>query len=164
MARIEDATPGGILDPLKYRWAEPCISCQCSCRQMSKERYGSFSAFQMRAEFVWYNPTIGSVEPRSGVGRSKRRRPRMPAHPSPHLSLDSTLRETSGYWLEIRCGCGASSFQPCRMLAQRTARLKCRCCRSKPASVVLIELRTSGKRQGTPSLPRDDFSARGAGS
>ena len=74
----------------------------------------------------------------------------------PPLSHDSKLGEASDSWLEVRCGCGASSFQPCRMLAHRyspsvrlrdvLARLKCRRCQSKPVSVALIE-RADGSAQ-----------------
>src|SRR5262245_9003912 len=46
------------------------------------------------------------------------------APPWIQLSLDSTLRETSEWWLEVRCGCGKSSFQPCRMLRSGSRRLR----------------------------------------
>ena len=85
----------------------------------------------------------------------------MSASPPPHLSLDSTLRETLEWWLEVRCACGKSSFQPCRLLAQRysqTMRLKdvlawlrCQHCRSKPANVALIE-RADGHAHGREPL------------
>jgi len=70
------------------------------------------------------------------------------SHP-PALSLDSTLAESAGYWLEIRCACGAVSFQPCKLLAKRyapdlhlndvLARLRCQQCGSRPATVALVE-------------------------
>lgn len=67
--------------------------------------------------------------------------------PDPAAALDAKLTELEMYWLELRC-C-KTTLSPLRLLIQRyggelrlrdvLARLRCECCRSRPATVALLE-------------------------
>lgn len=77
-------------------------------------------------------------------------------HFPPEPPLDATTAELAGWWLEVRCDCGAggTKYLPFRLLAARLGwqvtlrnvvdRLKCNECGAPAASLVLVESAAGG--------------------
>ncbi len=76
------------------------------------------------------------------------------------VALACTMQTLRGRWLTVRCGCGASSTPPIKlMLADRPelaratladvlVSLRCHKCRARPASVALVETSYGGLEEG----------------
>jgi hypothetical protein len=85
--------------------------------------------------------------------------PYLAPQPLPADPLAATIHDLSGWWLDVRCGCGrlielplrlmCAKLHPARpMIAQVSSRLRCDTCGARPSTISLLERAGANPLQG----------------